>query len=71
MLTKNDDSKRTNPNKQRLRVLKQKFPPSAVVQALDPKAHTDTDISRNQKAASALQNKTLQCQVQRDCINLA
>lgn len=65
ILIKNDDSKRTNPDdlKQHLRVLKKNFPPSAVVQALDPKAHTDTNISRTRKVASALQNKTLQCQV--------
>lgn len=62
---KNDDTKRANPDdlKQHLRGLEQNFPPSTIVQAWDPKAHTDTVVSSAQKAASAWQNKTLQYQV--------
>ena len=62
---KNDDTKRTNPDdlKQHLRGLEQNFPPSTVVRALDLKAYTSTVMSSTQKAASALQNKTLQYQV--------
>lgn len=65
ILMKNDDTKRTNPDdlKQHLRGLELNFPPSTVVQALDPKAYRDTVVSSTQKAASALQNKTLQYQV--------
>lgn len=65
MLMKNDDTKRTNPDdlKQHLRGLEQNFSPSTVVQVLDPKVYADTVISSTQKAASSLQNKTLQSQV--------
>lgn len=62
---KNDDTKRTNPHdlEQHLSGLDQNISPSTVVQALYPKTYTDTVMSSTQKAASSLQIKMLQSQV--------